>query len=338
MIDLADRRVKRRAGVGEFERRQVFDVRTVGVVAIAGLREGCDKGVDRAAGIGGRELIGIGEIQGSHEAIGADARLIGKIIEKQQSLHAAISPDFEAGAVGRKRVGTDGPDAVGIGAHAGMVAVIETEREHPVRRRGRRARGAKIDEIRGAVAVEDLAKVSLRGARFRRSIGFMRGSRCDAAPVFVGVEKNGRVAMVVECLADAPFEYAGRVLRIGYPALGRVAVDRNDVVASDRTPMDDPGRARAPAFDTREQALDARAIIGDLIVDAKHLAGDAHARTRCVEQRRQVFSARDQVDVGLAQIVVSRQTLVCLSAQHGSVESPAETEDAVSRSRNRSSN
>jgi hypothetical protein len=216
------------------------------VAAVAGLGQRGEEGVDRRPRIRRRKLVGVGQRDRAHQTIGADAGLAGKIVEEQQALHAAIGADLETGAIDRERIGSGSPGPVGINAIIAVVAVVETDREHPVRRRRRRrfGRGGEVDEIGRAVAVKYLAQIGLGVTDSQRPVSLVRRGQAETVAVLMAVDIKGRITFVVEGSADAPLENVAGIGGIGDVTIRTITEYRDN--ATPATRQKSAARRRAP--------------------------------------------------------------------------------------------
>jgi hypothetical protein len=134
---------------------------------------------------------------------------------------------------------------------------------------------------------------------------------------------------VIEGPADPPLENAASVCWVGDAALRSITKQGDDVVAADCPPMDDAGGRRPPTLDAGEQSLDARAVVGDLVIDAEDTSAENLSRALGVKDRRQVLRPGKDVDVGFALIVILRQALVGRASDDRRIKVPSKAQDAV---------
>ena len=83
----------------------------------------------------------------------------------------------------------------------------------------------------------------------------------------------------------------------------------------------------SPAFDPREESLDARAIPAP----PGSLRERCHHGASCPDDRHQIFRARENENVRLFPIPVLRETLVHLARNRRNPEAPAKAKWTVSR-------
>src|SRR5947209_6950928 len=122
------------------------------------------------------------------------------------------------------------------------LAVVEYDFEHPAcaAKVGYRyvslteAGLGRVDEQRLPVSVADVFQIAVCRAY---AISFVDMGEIDVVVVLGDVFIDDPVALVVVTLTDQPTEDVIWVGRIGDARLGRAAIDREDVVFRDRTPV-----------------------------------------------------------------------------------------------------
>src|ERR1017187_6167369 len=133
-----------------------------------------------------------------------------------RSLHPAIGPNFERGAIRRKRVRSDGPAGTGLWGwgSATVISVIERGFEQPIRWHLRfQASVLPYRKIRLRVAVAHEREVALRRTNGAGAVGFVRLREVDSLIVFREVAISGGVPLIVPAPANQPGEYLRRVGR-----------------------------------------------------------------------------------------------------------------------------
>ncbi len=215
-----------RLAVAELQRRHGPGDQALVALPVAGLRHRDHEGVDRAAGVGRRLLVGVGQVHRPDEAVRAGRRLGREVVEQQQPLDSPVGPDLEAGAVGRERVGAQRPGLVRLRRrrHAGVVAVVEYHAEHPVGRQRGLPLGRPVGQVGLDVPVLHGLEVDLGRAGLRCPVRLVRRGLVDPGAILGGVAVDGGVALVIPGPADLPGKYPGRIGRVGdrAPRVGAV--------------------------------------------------------------------------------------------------------------------
>ncbi len=123
--------------VFELQRREGFlDVAIPVHSIVPGLDNRKQARIDGITGVGGILLVGIGEVGGTHQAIisSSTAGRMGEMMEHEHPLAQPVGAHLEAGAIGRERIGADGPGGgfVRSGSVLVMLAIVEDDFEEPI--------------------------------------------------------------------------------------------------------------------------------------------------------------------------------------------------------------
>ena len=199
----------------------------------------------------------VGQVGGADQAVRADVRLAGEMMEHQHTVGSAgrCGPRSPGGRWRTGRGGTATPGLVRAAAHA---------------RRGRRSRRRPRTSSRrplvafGAVtavagqpghpvAVPDPLQVPAGRHGSFGAVTLAGQAGLHTRAVFRLVVVAGRVACVVVALADQPAEHVRRVGRVRDAAGRGGAVDRGHVARGDRPPVRLARASLAPALDPRER-------------------------------------------------------------------------------------
>src|SRR5262245_36771278 len=144
-----------------------------------------------------------------------------------------------------------------------------------------------------------------------------------AGAVLFVIEITNAITLLIARFTDQPGEDAARVERVGNTRIRIMAVEGEDVVLGDRTPMDIAGRADlAPALDAGEEPFDAwpiapHAVTVEVVfvhdeaagwiphpeavrVTLKTLAAGDPGTVRVLPiDRHQIFGTREDEDIGI---------------------------------------
>jgi hypothetical protein len=224
-----------------------------------------------------------------------------KRVEHQYATAQPVGPDLEAGAIARERIEAHRPRRILMERRllAIVLAVVDDDLEVPWPMREWHL-----------VAVPDPLQVTLGADRaVRQPVALHRRTWIDTGGVLGLVLVDHDVALVVMGLVEQPGEHATRIAGIGDPARCAAAVEAGDVALVDGLPEHLAGGALSPALDAREQALDARAVT---VHHVRHTTDDGSefvvlpCAIAQLVRRHQILGARQEVDVGVAGVVIAR--------------------------------
>jgi hypothetical protein len=197
-------------------------------------------------------------------------------VEHQHPLAEPRGADLEASAIAGKGVGAQGPIAPVVGRRGVSVvlAIVEDDFEHPAGvlrlRISQKTRAVpRLVEQWRAVPIKDSFQVAVGGAAgvIRGAAVALAGSgEVDTGAVFPLVLVQDGVALVVAGFADQPAEHPSGVGGVGDARLEVLAVEGEDVVLGDRSPVDLARFPIRPALDARKQPLDAGTVAVDGVV------------------------------------------------------------------------
>src|SRR6185295_18816544 len=109
------------------------------------------------------------------------------------------------------------------------------------------------------------------------AVALVRAGDVDARAVLGLVLVDDAVPPVVPGLAHPPCEDAPSIHGIGNPRVFILAVQREDVVARDRSPVDVAVADARPALDAREQPFDPRPVAMDDVAGRRRGIGEPPA-------------------------------------------------------------
>ena len=218
-----------------------------------------------------------------------------------------------------------------------MFSIIEDDFEHPVGHLD--FSGGKVGEEvrtmslgvqqRNSVAIADAFDVAICCAAWivgATSIAFTGMGPIESVTVFMFVVVQDHVAFVIAGFAEQPTEDPGWIVWVRDTRVDILAVERQDVVLRQRSPVNIAIVSPCPAFDSSEQTFDARPVAFNGITSRCLIT---MSRPVCGQDWYQIFRAGQDEDIGLTGIVIFWQALVCLAGNGWQRQSPAKAKRPV---------
>jgi hypothetical protein len=173
------------------------------------------------------------EIGRAHQTVDSNVRLIGEMMEHQDTPAKTVRAHLEGRAISGKRVLSAIPGLPSILRHGIgkiVLSVVENNLKTPVCGKCHRGCARQIGEIRRAVSVKYILDVAIGSTSRVRAIAFIGLAQIDSLGILRFVLIRDDVSFVVITLANQPTEDSAGISPGKNSALRRLAVPCSDVV------------------------------------------------------------------------------------------------------------